>query len=313
MKKKISCLSFLTVLLMLLHITAVFAETQSATTQGFGGDVTVTVEVEDGEIVSVKAEGAGETQGVGSVAIDELPAAIVKAQSVAIDGISGATFSSTAVLDAAKEALIAAGMDEETITAVQEKEPVSTEAIELEADVAVIGAGGAGMSAALEAQNHGADVIVLEKMGAIGGNTLVAGSAMNAAQPVKQATQTMPADRIATVDSFLDLEPQHPLMAVWQEEVRDEIEAYKKAKASYLFDSAAFHKLQTYVGGDYVADPELIEVLGNNAIDGVYWLDTLGTTWKDEIVSVYGSTWTSGHNLRHRKIFLAAYASHVII
>ena len=89
MKKKISCLSFLTVLLMLFHITAVFAETQTATTQGFGGDVTVTVEVEDGEIVSVKAEGAGETQGVGSVAIDELPAAIVKAQSVAIDGISG--------------------------------------------------------------------------------------------------------------------------------------------------------------------------------------------------------------------------------
>ena len=296
MRKNLSLISFLLVLVMLLGIVPAIAETQSATVQGFGGDVTVTVEVEDGKIVSVTAEGASETQGVGSVAIEELPTAIVEAQSVAIDGIAGATFSSTAVLDAAKEALIAAGMNEEAITIAQEKEPVSTDAIELTADVVVVGAGGAGMSAALEAQNHGASVIVLEKMGSIGGNTLVAGSALNAAQPIKQATQTMPSDRIATVEGYLDLEPQHPLMAVWQKEVRDEIEAYKNTNSTFLFDSAAFHKLQTYVGGDYVADPELIDVLCDNAIEGVYWLDTLGATWKDEIVSVFGSTWTRGHN-----------------
>ena len=296
MKKMQSLVSVLLAVMMLCSLSFSLAEETSATAQGFGGDVTVTVQVEDGKIVSVTAEGPSETQGVGSNAIDQLPQAIVDVQSVAVDAVGGATVTSTALLEAAKEALLAAGLDEESITRPVEKEAVSTDLIELTADVVVVGAGGAGMSAALEAQNHGASVIVIEKMGAIGGNTLVAGSALNAAQPAKQATQTMPADRIATVESFLVLEPQCELMKVWQNEVRDELEAYKNTGATYLFDSAAFHKLQTYVGGDYVADPELIDMLCDKAIEGVYWLEELGATWKNEIVSVYGSTWTRGHN-----------------
>ncbi len=273
-----------------------FAAEASATAAGFGGDVTVKVTVEDGKITAVAAEGAKETAGIGSRAIEELPAKIVETQSVAIDAIAGATVTSTAVLSAVKEAALALGVAEETLTAVPEKKAVDMTEIELSADVIVIGAGGAGMSAALEAQNHGASVIVLEKMGAIGGNTLVAGSAINAAQPVKQATQQMPADRIATIEGLLALEPKHELMAVWQAEVRDELNAYKATNSTYLFDSTAFHKLQTYVGGDYVADPELISKLCDGAIEGVYWLENLGATWKNDIVSVYGSTWTRGHN-----------------
>lgn len=78
--------------------------TGTGSAQGFEGEVTVTVEVENGKITSVKAVGDHETQGVGSKAIAQMPDAMVKANSVEVDGVTGATFSSQAVLTAARAA-----------------------------------------------------------------------------------------------------------------------------------------------------------------------------------------------------------------
>ena len=273
--KKLLCMLLAAVMLMSMTCMATAeAVTKTAAAKGYGGEVSVTVTVEDGKITAVTAVGEKETVGLGSIAIEQLPAKIVEAQSVAVDTVAGATLSSNALLAAAKAALLDAGMTEEAITVKVEK-VVSADAIELTTDVVVIGAGGAGMSAALEAKNGGAEVIVLEKMTSIGGNTLVAGSAMNASQPTRQATQTMPADRIATVEGLVALEPKNEDMARWQLQVKDEIEAYKAGGFDYLFDSPAFHKLQTYVGGDYLAKTELIEILCDQAINGVYWRQRL--------------------------------------
>ena len=72
---------------------------------GFGGEVTVTVSVDETSILSVVAEGAQETDGVGSNAIDRLPGMIVEAQSAAVDDVAGATMTSTAIKTAAEAAL----------------------------------------------------------------------------------------------------------------------------------------------------------------------------------------------------------------
>ena len=72
---------------------------------GFGGEVTVTVSVDETSILSVVAEGAQETDGVGSNAIDRLPGMIVEAQSAAVDDVAGATMTSTAIRTAAEAAL----------------------------------------------------------------------------------------------------------------------------------------------------------------------------------------------------------------
>ena len=77
----------------------------SATAQGFGGDVTVTVEVSENEIVSVEAVGEGETAGIGSNAIEMLPDEIVEKQTLSVDAVAGCTVTSEAVLAAAAEAL----------------------------------------------------------------------------------------------------------------------------------------------------------------------------------------------------------------
>lgn len=79
--------------------------TYTAKVKGYHGDVTVTVTVDKTKITDVKAEGPNETQGVGSRAIEQLPSAIVKANSAEVDGVSGATITSGAVKSAVKSAL----------------------------------------------------------------------------------------------------------------------------------------------------------------------------------------------------------------
>ena len=81
------------------------SQTLTGTAEGFGGDVTVTVVVSGDDIVSVEAVGADETEGIGTMAIDELPSLIAEADSVEIDGVSGATYTSDAVKAAVKSAL----------------------------------------------------------------------------------------------------------------------------------------------------------------------------------------------------------------
>lgn len=77
----------------------------TGTAKGFGGDVTVTVVVDGDDIVSVEAVGGSETNGIGSNAIEQLPAKIVEADSTEVDGVSGATVTSNAIKEAVNAAL----------------------------------------------------------------------------------------------------------------------------------------------------------------------------------------------------------------
>jgi uncharacterized protein with FMN-binding domain len=77
----------------------------TATAKGFGGDVTVTVVVDGDDIVSVEAVGDSETNGIGSNAIEQLPAKIAEADSTEVDGVSGATVTSNAIKEAVNAAL----------------------------------------------------------------------------------------------------------------------------------------------------------------------------------------------------------------
>lgn len=86
--------------------------TYTATAQGFGGDVTVTITVDAESITDVVIEGAQETDGIGSRAVEELPEAIKSAQSEEVDAVAGATITSKAIQTAAGEALARARGEE---------------------------------------------------------------------------------------------------------------------------------------------------------------------------------------------------------
>jgi fumarate reductase flavoprotein subunit len=141
---------------------------------GYGGEVTATVVLSEDRIESITCNGDKETNGIGQVAIKELSKEIVSRQSVQVDAISGATISSTAMKDAVTQALTLAGADVSALMPVSAKPIGVVTPIEekLSVDLVVIGAGGAGITAALEAKEQGLDVIVLEKRRMAGGNTL---------------------------------------------------------------------------------------------------------------------------------------------
>lgn len=155
------------------------AGTYTATAPGYNGDVTVAVKLSKNRIAGVRVMKHNETPGISDLAITGIPKAIVDGQTLAVDTVSGATFSSKAVIAAVTAALKEGGADIEKLMvpgALKDKEAD----VSLSADVVVIGAGGAGMAAGVSAHQNGATVIILEKMPKVGGNTISAGGAMNA-------------------------------------------------------------------------------------------------------------------------------------
>lgn len=146
--------------------------TYSAVAQGNNGPVTVEVTVSADAITAVKVVSHKETPSIGGPAVERIPAAIVANQSLKIDAITGATNTSKAILAAVEDAARQAGVDVEALKNADVQTGKPAEDQTLTADVVVIGAGGAGLSAALEAKDQGAGkVILLEKMAAIGGTT----------------------------------------------------------------------------------------------------------------------------------------------
>lgn len=83
----------------------VAAETLTGTATGFGGDVTVTITMEGDTITACTIDGPDETETIGGAALEELAEQIVAANGPEIDGVSGATVTSTAVKNAASAAL----------------------------------------------------------------------------------------------------------------------------------------------------------------------------------------------------------------
>jgi hypothetical protein len=82
----------------------------AGTAMGFAGIVEVILEVKDKVIVSAIAAGDDESIGVGTLALDNMPGMMMAANSIEVDTISGASFTSKAILDAAAMALSKAGL-----------------------------------------------------------------------------------------------------------------------------------------------------------------------------------------------------------
>lgn len=162
--------------------------TYTGVSDGFGGSVEAIVTVTETSIESIQVIADGETGEIGSAAIAEITDSIIKTQSLAIDVVSGATVSSTAVLAAIEDALNQAGADLGYLKDAANKLAIEVvEQEDLTTDVVVIGAGGAGMAAAIEAALAGKQVVILEQSSVIGGNTNRATGGMNASETYVQA------------------------------------------------------------------------------------------------------------------------------
>ena len=293
MKRIISLVMCLAMLCTLC--AGAMAETFEGVGKGFGGEIKVAVSVEDGKLTAVEVLSHGETAGISDAAFAKIPAAMIENQSVAVDTVAGCTFSSNGLIEAVKAAWLAAGALEADITKAVVAEETAKELEVKTADVIVIGAGGTGMTAAVEVLRAGGSVLVVDKMAAVGGNTIAAGSALNAAGTEIQAAGTMAATGVASIEEKLALEPKNDDMKRWQESVRKDLDAYIASGANNVFDTVDLHKLQTYVDGDYVGKTELIEILCDGAPQAIKFLEELGMQWKPDITTAVGATWSRSH------------------
>ncbi len=208
--------------------------TYTGTSKGFGGDIEVTVTVSENSIDDVKIVGDHETENIGTFAVSMLPDRILEAQSVNVDAIAGATVTSNAIFHALQSALKDAGCDISKLPAAEVKDANAPKTDkELDCDICIIGAGGAGMTAAINATEAGKKVILLEMMPYVGGNTTKATGGMNAAETHYQAEQG----------------------------IDDSVEVFIE---------------DTMEGGHQMNNRDLVTILAENSAAGIDWLDSIG-------------------------------------
>ena len=258
----------------------------TGTAKGFGGDVSVTLTLTDGAITGCTAEGKDETQGVGSEAIAKMPGEIAESGSIAVDGVSGATVTSTAIKEAAAAALTAAGLNPDDYKTAVEKTG-SAEDSTVDADVVIVGAGGAGMTAAITAAAEGKSVVIVESQPMVGGNSVRATGGMNAGKTVYQDENEFgeSAGVEKTLKTAAEKYADNETITALAKTVSEQWAAYQANPTGY-FDSVELMELDTMIGGKGINDPELVETLCANSADAIDWLDEHGITLHD--VSSFG-------------------------
>lgn len=229
------------------------------------------------KIYSVKILSHTETEGIGSVAVAKLPEKIFKNQSYEIDAVSGATLTSNAIHDAVKAALENGGIDSAPFSVavheVKEKRPDET----IDTDIVIVGGGGAGMTAAIEAANAGKKIVILESQGMAGGNSIRSTGGMNAGKTPEQDKNNF--DEAAGVEKTLKTAEEkyadNATITALAATVREQWAAYQAAPSGY-FDSVELFELDTMIGGKGINNPELVHALASNSADAIQWLESIG-------------------------------------
>ena len=184
MKKFLSLLLALTMLLTLCGAASaeagVFTGVGDSEIGGKGAiEVAVTVD-ENGAVTAIEVTKNGDTAGISDPAVAQIPRLIVEQQTANVDAVAGATKTSDAIMAAVLDAVTKAGLDTVKWSTKVETVVEKAEDVTIETEIVVIGGGGAGLAAAVQANQLGSKVLVLEKMGKVGGNTILAGGALNA-------------------------------------------------------------------------------------------------------------------------------------
>ena len=281
MKKLTALLASATMALSLVGCSAGKTYTGEAYGHDKENPVKVTLTIKDKTITKVEVDASHETAGIGSKAAETMPGAIVAANSLDVDGVSGATQTSKAIIEAATAALKQAGLEPSDLTS-KNTSTAKAKDIEETVDVVVVGAGGAGMTAAITATDAGKKVIVVESQPIAGGNSVRSTGGMNAAKtPYQDKNEFKEAAGVektlaTAAEKFADNETITALAAT----VKSQWDAYQANPQGY-FDSVELMELDTMIGGKGKNNPELVKALAENSADAIEWLASIGAEVKN--------------------------------
>ncbi|MBC2856517.1 flavocytochrome c [Cetobacterium sp. 2A] len=161
----------------MVHATEFKAGTYLGTSDGYKGEIKVEVKLGKNKIEDIKIIKNGDTPIISDSALNILPSKILNLQGLGVDTVAGATGTSKGFISAVTKAIKSSGADTSELRKIKEtKKQFSNKVINHENDVVIVGAGGAGLIAAIEAKLAGANVIIIEKMSFPGGNTLISGA-----------------------------------------------------------------------------------------------------------------------------------------
>ena len=268
-------LSLLLSALMILTLTACSSGfkggTYEGSAKGFSSDIKLQVTISDDKVITGIARESADTSNIGEAAMDLLTDKILTNNTVDLDAVAGASISSNGFIEAVNAALKAAGLSATDLKVVEGNE---TGDAELDADVVVIGAGGAGMTAAIKAAKEGKSVIILEKGAVTGGNTSRSTGGMNAAKTDLQDSNEFGED--AGIEKTLKAAEAYPDLVELAGTVKFSYDEYKANPEGY-FDSVELFALDTMIGGKGINNPDLVWTMCSNSAAAIDWLAGLDT------------------------------------
>ena len=239
------------------------------------GEVSVTITLTDGVITGCEIVGDSETEGIGSVIVENAPEEIVSGNKGAIDVVSGATITSNAVNEALAAALAAAGLDAADFTGSGDAAAAEDRAVDT--DIVIVGAGGAGMTAAIAAANEGKNVVIVESQAMVGGNSVRSTGGMNAAKtPAQDENEFAESAGVEkTLETAASEWADNEAITALADTVAGQWAEYQANPVGY-FDSVELMELDTLIGGHGTNDPALVEALCSNSADAIAWLSEQG-------------------------------------
>jgi len=270
---------------------------------GMKGPLQTRVVFSRNAILDVQVVEHNDTLMFAETPITVIPPMIVQHQSLDIEVVSGATITSFAILGAVEDAVIQANGDADRLWGRRANRPRSTEVVDLDVEIVIVGAGAAGKGAAVFAAARapqGSRILLLEKMPGVGGNAILSGGAIqNINLPVIYRPMTN-ASFDATVQSFVNrtlVEVPPPagqpgdavLLAELQTQLAADWATHQARHPSRVFDSRAFFILEGLAQG--VIPTQQNVTSADNITLFADWLNAEGMRWQRPVFGISGFPW----------------------